>query len=239
LPLTLTKVILIGVGLTLTAGVSAFITMRFTLAAQEVSVPELVGRRTAEAEQMAARRGLYIKVEGSRYDPEIERDHIVTQVPAAATMLKSHRSIKVWISRGRRQRTVPSLEGTSVRTARLTLDQAGVPLQRVIEVDDFVRDGIIIVQNPPAGETEDVGDGVSLVVSRGPVTYARIMPDLIGLAADQVLAQLRNTGLKVADIRYRTYPGVASGTVLRQTPLAGHPISPRSSVSLEVSAAPR
>jgi beta-lactam-binding protein with PASTA domain len=61
------------------------------------------------------------------------------------------------------------------------------------------------------------------------------MPDLIGRDAAAVLPALQGAGLKVADVRYRTYPGVPSGIVLRQTPSAGYPVSPRGAVLLEVS----
>ena len=63
------------------------------------------------------------------------------------------------------------------------------------------------------------------------------MPDLIGRQADAVLDRLRAAGLKVADVRYRTYPGVAPGIVLRQIPAAGHRVSTRGAVSLDVSKA--
>jgi beta-lactam-binding protein with PASTA domain len=44
-------------------------------------------------------------------------------------------------------------------------------------------------------------------------------------------------GLKVAEVRYRSYPGVAPGTVLRQIPAAGHRVGTRTPVSLDVSKA--
>jgi beta-lactam-binding protein with PASTA domain len=63
------------------------------------------------------------------------------------------------------------------------------------------------------------------------------MPDLIGRSAERVLEGVRATGLKVAEVRYQTYPGVAPGIVLRQTPPAGHRVSTRTPVSLDVSKA--
>jgi len=74
-----------------------------------------------------------------------------------------------------------------------------------------------------------------VLVSRGPVGMEYLMPDLIGRRAADVLEGLRRAGLKVAEIRYRTYPGVAHGIVLRQMPAAGHPVSARSPISLDVS----
>jgi beta-lactam-binding protein with PASTA domain len=61
------------------------------------------------------------------------------------------------------------------------------------------------------------------------------MPDLIGRKADAVLEGLKLAGLKVAEVRYRSYPGVAPGIVLRQVPAAGHRVSPRDTVSLDIS----
>ena len=61
------------------------------------------------------------------------------------------------------------------------------------------------------------------------------MPDLIGRKAGPVLDALRLAGLKVGDVRYRAYPGVAAGVVLRQDPAAGHRVNPRTALALEIS----
>jgi beta-lactam-binding protein with PASTA domain len=63
------------------------------------------------------------------------------------------------------------------------------------------------------------------------------MPDIIGREAGAVVAALQRAGFKVTDVRYRTYPGVAPGIVLRQTPPAGHPVNGRTALSLDVSRA--
>ena len=55
--------------------------------------------------------------------------------------------------------------------------------------------------------------------------------------AGRVIEALGLAGLKVTEVRYRTYPGVAPGVVLRQTPPSGHRVSPRDPISLEVSKA--
>jgi beta-lactam-binding protein with PASTA domain len=50
-----------------------------------------------------------------------------------------------------------------------------------------------------------------------------------------VLEILERAGLKVTDVRYRSYPGVAPGIVLRQSPPAGQRVSSRAALSLDVS----
>jgi len=228
---------LLAVALLLTAGASALVTMRAVLTSQEVVVPSLLEKRIPEAGALSSRAGLLVRVEGKRNDPRVPPDRIVAQEPQAGARLKAHRSIRVWLSLGPRRQRVPAVEGQSVRTARITLDQVQVAVVRVAGVEDPAEEGTILVQRPAAGDVESIGDGVSLLVSRGPGGRDYIMPDLIGRKAEDVLDGLRLAGLKVADIRYRIYPGLAPGIVLHQTPAAGHRVSPRSTVSLDVSKA--
>lgn len=227
---------LLAVGLVAAAGLSAVATMRVVLSSQEVSVPSLLEKRIPEAGALAARQGLLLRVEGKRHDAKVPVNRIVSQEPPPGAALKTGRSLRVWLSLGPQRRAVPAVQGESLRTGRLTLEQAGLPVVRVVEVDAASQEGTIMVQRPPAGEADDAGQGVSLLASRGrPRDY--VMPDLIGRRAEDVLPFLQHAGLKVADVRYRSYPGVAPGVVLRQAPPAGHRVSPHGVVSLDVSRA--
>ena len=170
----------LGLALFLVAGLSALGTMRVVLSSEEVVVPSVVAKSIPEAGALAARHGLSLRVEGKRNDAKIPADHVAAQEPAAGANLKSHRSIRVWVSLGPRRVTVPALEGGSVRTARLSLDQGQVPLVRVVEVDDPAAEGTVLQQHPPAGEADGAVEGVALLVSRGPVGADYLMPDLIG-----------------------------------------------------------
>lgn len=229
---------LLALGLVATLGASALVTMRVVLSAQDVQVPALIAKRIPEAGALAARRGLSLRVEGKRHDAHIPADAIIAQEPAGGSTLKAHRSVRVWLSLGPRRLIVPAVEGEGLRTARVSLDQAQVPLGRVVEVDDTSAEGTILVQRPPAGEADAIeGAGLAVLVSRGPGSFDYLMPDLIGRSADRVLEGVRRTGLKVAEVRYQTYPGVAPGIVLRQMPPAGHRVSTRTPVSLDVSKA--
>src|SRR5262249_3688032 len=225
----------LGLGLLLVLAASAILTMRVVLSAQDVQVPTVVGRRVPEAGALAARMGLSLRVEGKKYDTRVPAEHIVLQEPTGGSTLKAHRSIRVWLSLGPRRLNVPAVEGESLRSARIALEQAQVPLRRVVEVDDRNAEGTVLVQRPPPGETDVVDDGLAVLVSRGPLGTDYLMPDLIGRQAADVMDTLRRAGLKVAEIRYRTYPGVAPGIVLRQIPAAGHAVSARTPLSLDVS----
>jgi eukaryotic-like serine/threonine-protein kinase len=232
----LVKYSLLALALLVTAGLSALTTMRVVLTAQEVEVPSLAGKRVGEAGQVASRHSLLLRVEGRRNDARVPADRIVAQEPAAGSRLKSQRSIRVWVSLGPRRLAVPGVEGESMRTGRLTLEQAQVPVGRVVEVPDGTEEGTVLMQNPPAGETSALPpDGVSLLVSLGPAYSEYVMPDVIGRRGVDVLEALRSAGLKVTDVTYRSYPGVPPGTVIRQSPPAGYRVNRHSSVTFEVS----
>ncbi|HEY6546314.1 MAG TPA: PASTA domain-containing protein [Vicinamibacteria bacterium] len=233
--LFLIKSTFLGLALLLVVGLSALGTMRVVLSSEEVVVPSVVAKSVPEAGSVAARHGLSLRVEGKRNDAKIPADHVAAQEPAAGANLKSQRSIRVWVSVGPRRVTIPTLEGGSVRTARLSLDQGQVPLLRVVEVDDPSEEGTVLQQHPIAGDVDGAVEGVSLLSSRGRVGADYLMPDLIGRPADAVLDRLRAAGLKVSEVRFRSYPGVAPGIVLRQLPAAGHRVNARAQISLDVS----
>jgi serine/threonine-protein kinase len=227
----------LGLALLATLGSSAVFTMRVVLSERDVAVPGLVGHALPDASSLAAHRGLAIRVEGRRHDPEVPAGHVLAQQPPPGRTLKAHRHVRVRVSLGPRRITVPRVAGQSVRTARIALEQAGVPVSHVVEVDDPAPEDQVLVQRPPSGETDVPGDGASLLVSRGRGRADYVMPDLIGHPAQRVMTALLAAGFKVADVRYRSYPGVAPGIILRQLPPAGHRINPRTPLSLHVSRA--
>lgn len=225
---------LLGAGLLATAGLSAFVTMRVVLSSRDVAVPALVGRTLPEAGSRAAERGLVVRIEGRRNDAGVPAEHVLAQEPPPGAALKARRAVRVWVSLGPRRVSVPAVEGESVRTARITLEQSGVPVARVVEVEDKAAEGTVLVQRPPAGPAE-AQSGASLLVSLGSPGPSYVMPDLIGRDAARVLSELQAAGLQIGEVRYRTYPGVAPGIVLRQAPAAGHRVWARTPLALDIS----
>jgi len=226
---------LLAVALAATLAISALFTMRVVLDSRDVAVPALAGRTLREAEAIVAPHGLALRIEGRRHDPGVPADRVVAQEPPPGATLKTHRAVRLWLSLGPKRVSVPRVEGESVRTARAALEQAGLPVARALEVRDRAPEGTVLVQRPPAGEVDLQSEGASLLVSRGPRDVSYMMPDLIGRDARAVLQLLERAGLKVSEVHYRSYPGVAPGVVLRQSPPAGQRISARAALSLDVS----
>jgi beta-lactam-binding protein with PASTA domain len=208
--------------------------MRLALRAREVTVPDLTNRTTNEATTVIGELGLTLKVDDLRRpDPKIGAGRVLAQEPAAGSVARRQRSVKIWLSAGQRASKVPVLTGETERTAQLRLGQDGLTLSAVSEIHSIdYPANVVIAQQPPA---RSGGTSVTLLVNRGGRGASYVMPDLIGVNGDRAAEILRARGFRVAVVGSNPYPGVAAGIVLRQSPQAGFQIGPGEPISLEVS----
>ena len=208
--------------------------MRLSLRAREVQVPDFTARTSNDATALAADLGLAIKVdEARRLDPKMPAGHVLAQDPPAGTTTRPQRSVRVWLSAGARAPLVPSLNGQTERTAQLRLAQDGFDLGAVSEIrsEAFASD-VVVAQDPPANTA---GIRVALLVNRGEQALYYVMPDLIGVNGDRASSLLRDRGVRVAVVGSAPSPGAPPGIVVRQSPQAGFQIAPGEPISIEVS----
>lgn len=218
----------------LTYAVSFGMAMRLALRTRDVRVPDLRGRTVNQASTSLTELGLPLKVEEARRsDPKVKAGLILAQDPVSGSTARRPRSVKVWLSAGPTVSRVPAVVGLTERTAQLRLESEGVGIRELSAIrSSAFPAGIVVAQNPPSGAAADT---VSLLVNRGERGTTYVMPDLIGVNAQQAAEVLRVRGFRVALVAEQPYPGVPPGIVLRQSPLGGFQIAPGDSISLEVS----
>jgi eukaryotic-like serine/threonine-protein kinase len=212
----------------------AVASMRVALRAREVKVPDFSNKTTNEATAAAAAIGLTLRVDDLRRpDPKVGAGRVLAQEPAAGSVARRQRTIKVWLSAGQRATIVPQLTGETQRTAQLRLAQDGLTLAAVSEIhtNNYPAD-VVVAQQPPA---KAGGSSVTVLINRGGHGPSYVMPDLIGVNGDRGAEILRARGFRVAVVASNPYPGVAAGVVLRQSPQAGFQIGPGEPISIEVS----
>jgi eukaryotic-like serine/threonine-protein kinase len=228
------KLLFLGGALLVTYVLFAAASMRIALRAREVTVPDLTNSTANDATALASNLGLTLRVDETRRpDPKIAAGRVLAQEPAAGSIARRQRSVKVWLSAGQRSATVPKLVGETERTAQLRLAQDGLTLTGIAEIrsPSFAQD-VVVAQMPPA---KTAAGNVSLLVNRGGRGASYVMPDLIGVNGDRGAEILRSRGFRVAVVGSNPYPGVAAGIVIRQSPQAGFQIGPGEPISLEVS----
>jgi len=209
-------------------------TVRLALRSREVTVPDLKNHTTSEASEMTAPLGLTLREdELRRPDAKIGAGRIITQDPAAGSVARRARTIKVWLSAGQRAALLPALTGETERAAQLRLTQNGQTVASVLEIRSDAYPADVVIAQQPTGNVP--GASVTLLVNRGAPGTTYVMPDLIGVSGDRAAEILRGRGFRVAVVASNPYPGVGAGIVLRQNPQGGYQIGPGEPISLEVS----
>ena len=80
---------------------SAFLAVRMSVRASEVTVPDLTGRSVNDASARLEDLGLTLRVdENRRTDPKIAAGSVVQQDPTPGSHVRRQRSIHVWVSQG-------------------------------------------------------------------------------------------------------------------------------------------
>ena len=228
------KLVVLGVALAATYLLFAAAAMRLALKAREVQVPNLANHTANEAAVLTGDAGLTLKVDDLRRpDPKIPAGRVAGQDPAAGSVARPPRSVRIWLSAGQHATEVPPLVGEAERTAQLELSQDGLAVAAVSEIrsQDYPSD-VVVAQEPPA---RSASAAVTMLVNRAERGATYVMPDLIGVNGDRAAELLRSRAFRVAVVGSNPYPGVAAGIVLRQSPQAGFQIAPGEPISLEVS----
>ena len=130
---------------------------------------------------------------------------------------------------------VPFVEGVRAPVARRRIQDAGLrPVPRQ-ESSDSVPQGIVIRQEPDAGERIQRGNAVRYYVSTGKPRVQ--VPEVVGARESDAVATLRAAGLvpRVVDI----FSDEPEGTVIAQDPKGGTSIVEGSDVRLNVSKGPQ
>ncbi|MDR7427909.1 MAG: PASTA domain-containing protein [Armatimonadota bacterium] len=204
----------------------------------EVEVPRLVGLPLAQAQAAAQEAGVVLAVEGRAYSDSVPQDAVASQDQPPGKRVKVGRTVNVVLSLGREMVSVPDLVGQPLPQARLTAESARLRVGQVNErFDDAVKPGLIIAQDPPAGQRLPRGSAITLLVSRGPELVE--MPLLVGRPLEEARRRLEELGLVIRQVRSALSPDLPPGTVVDQTPDPGRKVRPaEAEIFLTVSVRP-
>lgn len=229
---------------------AAITTMHFAIHGAEVQVPALKGMTVADARSETAGMGLNLDVDNRYYSGDVAAGHILTQSPAAGTVVRREWKVLVAESLGPQKVDVPDTVGSEERVADLTLRRAGLEVGATVRLPaEKVAPGTVLAQDPP-GHAQDIAQpSVNLLVAAAnnetPDGY--VMPDMTGVLATVAQAELAKMGIKTAQasfVNVRVQPmgsgnappkmPVMPGAVLAQTPAPGSRVDQSTVVKLTV-----
>ncbi|WP_330473596.1 Stk1 family PASTA domain-containing Ser/Thr kinase [Terrabacter sp. C0L_2] len=182
-------------------------------------VPAVVGQPVSQAEgelQQAA-----LSTELVEEFSETKAQGVVLSVePGAGSELGKDSTVRLVVSKGKERYAVPTLVGSKVGETGAALSPLNLRLgERSQAWSETVPEGVVISQDPAAGESVKRNTAVSVVVSKGrrPIE----VPTVTGATFDAASATLTKAGLTVQrgeDVNSDTVP---AGQVVSQSPDKG------------------
>jgi eukaryotic-like serine/threonine-protein kinase len=205
------------------------VTLVLSLGPPPVDVPNLVGKEFAQAKDLLRRANLKVGEVTRAYNESFEVDRVIRQSERGGSQAPQGSEVNLVVSRGPAPKPVPDVVGLAAERATERLEDAGFVVSADSEYSRKVDEGKVISQSPPPGNELQPGSTVSIVVSLGPPEFP--MPNVVGMARDAAVAELRALGLLV-DVAI--VPGQDGGQVVFQEPSAGTVVEVGDTVSIYV-----
>jgi eukaryotic-like serine/threonine-protein kinase len=218
------------------AFLSALLAVRFTIQGREVAVPDVIGKKAVEAQQMLQGQGVNIRIEDHIYN-SLPVDEVVRQSPPAGTRVKVGQYAHVVLSLGPQKATIPLLEERSLRAARIELLRSGMQIGEISSVylPGTSSDETVLRQDPVPGKTDITSPHVNLLVSSGPRPEAYMMPELAGLTLAEAEGRMSAAGLKLGKLTFVPTLGAQHGVVIAQPIPRGSRVEAGTAVDLQLS----
>jgi eukaryotic-like serine/threonine-protein kinase len=229
---------------------AAITTMHFAIHGAEVQVPALKGMTVAEARSQTSGLGLNLVVDNRYYSGEVAAGHILTQSPAAGTVVRREWRVRVAESLGPQKVEVPDTVGRDERVAALTLRRVGLEVAATAQLPyTKAAEGTVIAQDPPAHAQGIAQPSINLLVAApgDDAPDGFVMPDLTGLPVVTAQTQLAKVGIETASPTFVDVPiapvgngdappkpPVKPGSVIAQQPPAGARVDQATKVKLTV-----
>jgi serine/threonine-protein kinase len=206
-------------------------------------VPNVTGNQLSVAIALLEQNGFAVG-DVHRVEREVAENTVLEQDPAASppaaqasldcaflSFFCSKPKVTLTVSAGPGTAKVPGTAGLTQAEAAKKLEEAGFKTDVVQANSEKVEAGKVINSDPSGGVTATRGSTVVLTVSKGQKLVK--VPVLVGTQRSVAVQQIRGKGL--APSVEEEESARPAGEVVRQSPSAGSPLPPGSSVSIVVS----
>ena len=183
----------------------------------EVLVPAVANLPQRQAIDELEDAGLEVTID-REFSDKVKEDLAIRTLPREATKVTRGTRVRLFVSSGPEQITVPDVTGLTRDSAESRLRDDGFKVS-VEEQESDEPEGDVISQSPSAGTELARGDTVTITVSTGRPQVD--VPDVIGLTERNASSRLRSAGLEpVIQERTVTDP-TQDGVVVEQRPGSG------------------
>lgn len=149
-----------------------------------VSVEDVVNKESKEAIKILEDQGLKTITQYEE-SPSVTEGYVISTDPKAGTSVSEGDTVTVHISSGPKQTkaTVPLFTGMKERAAIKAIEDAGLSVGDIEEVDSDAEKGLVIWQSIPFGTEVAGGTTINLQISKGPQATAMPSTTVVPSAA--------------------------------------------------------
>jgi serine/threonine-protein kinase len=199
-----------------------------------VAVPTVVGKPVAEAQQILRDQGF--EPQTSYEENAADKDIVFDQDPKAGENAEKGATVTLHVSQGEKTVRVPRVVNLKQQDAEDELVNNGFKVGTITpQASDTIAAGVVLDQDPKAGDQAPAGAAVNLVVSSGKDQVT--IPNEAGKDAAVAANDLGRLGLETKT-EQEASTSVPSGKVIRTDPAAGQKADKGSTVTLVVSSGP-
>ncbi len=160
----------------------AGITMRIALHGGEVAVPSFSGMSISEASDAALSKHLDLKIDNKFYSTVVPAGRIISQAPAAGSRVRKKWQVRVTVSLGPQQVSIPDVVGQPQRDAAMNIRRMSLDLGAIAHIGAPGDPDIVLAQTPPPNAGVDRPQ-VSLLLSEtsDATTNSFVLPSFVGM----------------------------------------------------------
>ncbi len=198
----------------------------------EREVPNLINMPIETAQEALKEKDLVLVQSEKEYSDTVKKDCIILQQYKPGDIVKKDSEVKVTVSKGALL-IVPDVTNISQEEAKKKTGELGLQCEiKGEQYSDQVKAGMIISQEPEAGNKVEENSQVYIIVSKG--IEKKEVPSLVGLTSKEAKKQLKEQQLKCkSDKSYSD--SVKEGQVISQNIEAGKKIDKNSTVNIVIS----
>jgi beta-lactam-binding protein with PASTA domain len=197
-------------------------------------LPDVAGLTAAQATAKLKEAGFKPTTE-KQSSATVVSGRVISTDPSAGTEAQAGSSVTVIVSGGPAQTTVPDVVGQSRAAAEATLTNAKLAAGAITQQTSTEQSpGTVLEQSPAADSSLPDGGTVNLTIAQAPTETA--VPDVVGQNEAQASAALGRAGFSPQAVTQTTTEAAQVGTVLKQSPAAGHKARKGATVMIAVGA---
>ena len=170
------------------------VTLRMSLGPEKHEIPALVGTSVTTATNALDDLGIHVSRQARIYSTDIDKGQVVKTDPDAGQIVDAGSSVVLYVSKGPKPISIPSVEGESADQATNDLQALGLVVHTADRFDSTIPNGQAITTKPGEGKTRHAGDPITLIVSKGPRLYP--VPNVVGMPLSEAIPTIVHAGFK-------------------------------------------